>query len=1115
MNQLVRKISCLICTILILSVVTFVQTTQAQEVTYTLLRSSSTDAVIKVDFPAYQTIPVNVNGFTMYRLQMGNAFPVLSAGVPEMLESAVSLIIPANSNPTAEIIDEDYLIIDNFNLAPSKGKLYRNIDPNTIPYSRSKVYAKNQYLYNDSIEIGSAYQLRDYYGIAVKFFPFAYNPAQKSLKAYKSITAVIHFNSPNNIAKVNKVSKTFDQIYSDHFLNYQQVKSNPLVESGNILIIAPEAFCAAMQPYANWKIKNGYPTEIVSLSTVGNTSTAVKNYISTYYTAHGLTFVLIVGDSGQFPIISAGGNVSDNYYTEIAGNDNYPDVILGKISAETVAEVNTQVTRFIQYEQNPGAGTHFPIYCGIGSSQGPGDNSEYDFQHIRNIGTVLSGYTYTSGYEFFEGNQGGSDESGSPTASQIGEAVNSGVGVIDYCGHGADNYWVTSNFSVSDVNNLTNTGKLPFIFSVACVNGNYSGQTCFAEAWLRATYNNQPSGAVSVLMSTINQPWNSPMCAQDEMIKYLTGSNSYAIKRTYGGIVFNGFIKMLDNYNDYEVTRTWLIFGDPTLYVRTAVPQTLIVNYTQQVPVGTPNLTFTSLVEGAKITLSRNEQIVGSGTITNGSASITIPGTYTPIDSLYLVATAPNYIPVQGYITFIPNDGPYVVCNTFTLHDNGNHDDLPDYGETITLDATMTNVGSQAASNVIAYLRSNDPYLMLMDTMLQISSLTPSVTNTYSGAYRIKVANNVPAYHSAALTLHLVYNNHTYDLHFDQMLHAPALAIGNITLNDATTGNNNHKLDLSESADVIIPLQNNGNGNAQTGMVTITNPDGKLILFVQGNAVPALIQQTSQSTTFRVQAAASVTSPTLAILHVVYQADNYSVSQDIPIAIGVEEEDWESGGFTDFSWVNNSSKPWTITTQGTHGGQYAVKSGAISDDESSTLSVTMTNATADSLTFYYKVSSEEEYDFLTFYVDETENGSWSGEIGWSRAAYLIPAGQHTFRWTYAKDNYGDSGSDMAMLDDIGFPCLDASGVGIEDVNIDNINVMPNPTLSSTQLKINASMTLQDAYYQLFDISGRLLTQESVNNTSTMINLQSFSKGLYILKLWNNGSVMKITKIIKQ
>ena len=46
-----------------------------------------------------------------------------------------------------------------------------------------------------------------------------------------------------------------------------------------ILIIAPEKFIPSMQPYADWKIRNGYPTEIVPLSTAGSNINLIKNLL--------------------------------------------------------------------------------------------------------------------------------------------------------------------------------------------------------------------------------------------------------------------------------------------------------------------------------------------------------------------------------------------------------------------------------------------------------------------------------------------------------------------------------------------------------------------------------------------------------------------------------------------------------------------------------------------------------------------------------------------------------------------------------------------------------------------------------------------------------------------
>ena len=61
---------------------------------------------------------------------------------------------------------------------------------------------------------------------------------------------------------------------------------------------------------------------------------------------------------------------------------------------------------------------------------------------------------------------------------------------------------------------------------VISVNGNFKNTTCFAESWLRATNNGVPTGAIAFLGSTINQSWNPPMCAQDEMNDILSEAYS-------------------------------------------------------------------------------------------------------------------------------------------------------------------------------------------------------------------------------------------------------------------------------------------------------------------------------------------------------------------------------------------------------------------------------------------------------------------------------------------------------------------------------------------------------------------------------------------------------------
>jgi hypothetical protein len=74
------------------------------------------------------------------------------------------------------------------------------------------------------------------------------------------------------------------------------------------------------------------------------------------------------------------------------------------------------------------------------------------------------------------------------------------------------------------------------------------------------------------------------------MIDILTENHSQGIRRTFGAICFNGFLKMMDAYtSDYphyahDVYRTWLIFGDPSLMVRTTAPSEITVTHPETIP---------------------------------------------------------------------------------------------------------------------------------------------------------------------------------------------------------------------------------------------------------------------------------------------------------------------------------------------------------------------------------------------------------------------------------------------------------------------------------------------------------------------------------------------------
>jgi len=67
--------------------------------------------------------------------------------------------------------------------------------------------------------------------------------------------------------------------------------------------------------------------------------------------------------------------------------------------------------------------------------------------------------------------------------------------------------------------------------------------------------------------------------------------------------------------------------------------------------------------------------------------------------------------------------------------------------------------------------------------------------------------------------------------------------------------------------------------------------------------------------------------------------------------------------------------------------------------------------------FWWKVSSEENYDFLQFYIDGELQHQISGEVDWQEKSYIVSGqGSHTLKWRYYKDFCEDEGEDCGWVD---------------------------------------------------------------------------------------------------
>ena len=52
-------------------------------------------------------------------------------------------------------------------------------------------------------------------------------------------------------------------------------------------------------------------------------------------------------------------------------------------------------------------------------------------------------------------------------------------------------------------------------------------------------------------------------------------------------------------------------------------------------------------------------------------------------------------------------------------------------------------------------------------------------------------------------------------------------------------------------------------------------------------------------------------------------------------------------------------------------------------------------------------------------------------------------------------------------------------------------------------------------YQLYDLQGRLLKQNTINQNETQIDLNDLSSSIYILQVYINNKILKTFKILKK
>jgi len=453
-----------------------------------IITVNESDEIIEITYEIndFEEEFVDIDGTEYSIIKIGEESNLLETGNPDIPNICRSIVIPDTAKMKVDVVSTEYVDYNNVIIAPSKGNLLRTVNPDDVPYEFGEVYNVDDWFPGKIAELRDPYIIRDFRGQVVEIYPIQYNPVTKIMRFYNEITVEVIQDEEGTINCIyreelpEKVDFDFKLIYEQHFINYgQQGRYDPVIDIGNMLVIVYDSFWDEMVPFVDWKNIKGIPTEMVKVSEIGNAN-AIKTY--------------------------AGYVASDPSYSFIVGNDHYSDLFVGRFSAENIGQLETQVERTLEYEKYPQAGEEwYKKGLGVASNQGPGDDGEDDDEHMDVIRDKLLAYTYIEvdqSYDF------------TGTTAYIAASLNDGRSITNYCGHGSPTSWGNGGgFSNGDVNSLVNDNMLPFITSVACNNGEFDSYTCFAEIWMRATNNGEPTGSIANFMSTISQSWNSNGCS--------------------------------------------------------------------------------------------------------------------------------------------------------------------------------------------------------------------------------------------------------------------------------------------------------------------------------------------------------------------------------------------------------------------------------------------------------------------------------------------------------------------------------------------------------------------------------------------------------------------------
>ena len=872
-----------------------------------------------------------IKGENLKTVQLPGTFLPNDAGMPDLPGNGHMIAIPQGATATLKVVDYQVETISDISVAPAP-VIPLETDDEPLKYEKNaEVYSQDVFYPANPFQLSKQKKLRGVDLVTLGITPFQYNPVKKELKIFRDVKLEVVFEGGKGKYGDNKYrSRFWDPILHQNIINFDALPKIDYAKKASnsknnefeyvIITLNDPDFLSWADSLAEFRRKQGISTGVFTVDDVGgNTVSAIEGWIDNAYNnwATPPAAILLLADysTGSGGIISHlydhpswyPDYASDSKYADVDGDD-LPEIVLARITANNASQLETMVTKVLDYERTPPTSTDYynkPItalgwqterwfqICSetiggywsnvlgktperINAVYGGNPNSD-PWSTATNTSTVLD-YFGPNGEGYIPASPSTLGGWTGGTGQDVINAINGGSFMLQHRDHGSYTGWGEPDFGSSDINSLQNiNNELTFVLSINCQTGAFHNSSeCFAEKFHRHTYNNNNSGALGIIAATevsysfVNDTyvWGAyDNMWPDFLPDYSTQFPVNFIYPAFANAAGKHFLYQSSwPYNTSNKQVTYRLFhhhGDAFLNVYSEVPQNLTVNCPSSHVFGTSTIDISADADATIAvsyynTTTQETEILGTAVSTGGNNTINLSTVPNPGTDMLVTITKQDYYRYTNNVTVISPSGPFDVVDSYVINDGGNNQ--AEFGETFDLDITVKNVGVASSDNVQVTLTTSDPNVVSLTNASNVNfgNIAPDATATSSGNFTVELADDIVDQTAISFDVTITDNSkETYTSILSFNVNAPALSIGGLTVDDTGTGNGDGILDPGETADIIIQASNNGHADVSNVIGAISSSSTHLTINTSSTSPVTLNTGNTEDFIFNVTADAA------------------------------------------------------------------------------------------------------------------------------------------------------------------------------------------------------------------------------------------------------------------